>query len=306
MVRNRVILVWGLICVDRVRRIPHLPPAGGYVEIEDESFLLGGEAANTANALAAWNRPLSLSGNSLGQGQLSELLRSELRQRGIALTHLNSPDGSTPVCDVYVTPDGDRTMFGQGFRAMEIACPAEDLPWESCQWFTAEPNLDQPAREVVRAAHERGKSIYLMDFLRDNDPVYPGTYWQCSTDWRGIRGNTLHNVELMKGWVDQTGAFGILSDGPNGFVAGSPSHPVRHYEPFPAPGMVDTTGAGDMFRAGMLYGLSQDLPVVRCLQFAAVAGALKCQYLGATTRVPSVPEIEAHLAEHRAIADRYH
>jgi sugar/nucleoside kinase (ribokinase family) len=277
------------------------------VEIIDEVELLGGEAANTANALEHWKAEVLLVGNDIGESAEGKQVKELLASSGIA--HLESPDEPTgvraPVCDIYVTPDGERTMFGRGFSQMEPSIREQDLPYKENAWFTAEPNMSQISRTCVKLAHDAGMNIYLMDFIREGDPIFPGSFWQCSTDWVGRRNDLEGNIKWVKNFVAQNGSFAILSDGPNGFIAGSPKHPVREYPPFPAPAMVDSTGAGDMFRAGMLFGLSQNWPIEDCLRFAASAGSLKCRSLGATSDVPSVEEILAHISFHKAVSERY-
>lgn len=131
-----------------------------------------------------------------------------------------------------------------------------------------------------------------MDFIRPGDPVYPGSFWQSSTDWAGHPGNLQKNIEWVRRWVDKHGCFTILSDGPNGLVAGSPDHRVQAYEPYPCRKVVDSTGAGDMLRAGVLFGLESGWQIDDCLRFGMAAGSLKCRSLGATTRVPRVSEIQ--------------
>lgn len=300
-----MVLVFGTVCIDRVRRVPLLPGAGGYAEVEDERFLLGGEAANTANALRTWGTEVTLVGNGIGDGEAGSRLRSLLNQHGLESLETGAPTSHTPVCDVYVTPDGDRTMFGLGFAGASETVDPDRVPVRPGAWFTAEPNLGVVARCVVRRAVEAGMKTYLMDFFQPDDPVVTGSFWQSSTDWVGSRGNTQKNVKWVEDWVRAKGCFAILSDGPNGFVAGSPNHTVRAYPPFPSPQIVDTTGAGDLFRAGMLFGLSQDWAIPRCLQFASAAGCLKCRALGATTDVPSVAEIESLIAGNPAISRQY-
>ncbi len=46
---------------------------------------------------------------------------------------------------------------------------------------------------------------------------------------------------------------------------------------------VDTTGAGDSFAAGFVYGLSEGWDIVKCAEFANACGAKAVSYLGATT-----------------------
>lgn len=295
-----MVLVFGTVCIDRIRQVPHLPPVGGYVEVTEEIDLLGGEAANTAVALQSWGAAVMLHGNALGSGADGDLLRRLVAEKGLQIESQETQNYA-PVCDVYVTPDGDRTMFGKNFSIMET--DLSTLP--KADWFTAEPNMATLSREAAKLAHKAGMNIYLMDFIGEDEPLPPGSFWQCSTDWIGTRGNTQKNVAWVQDWVAKTGCFAILSDGPNGFVAGSPNHPVRAYPPYPAPSIVDTTGAGDVFRAGMLFGLDQGWPIPQCLQFASAAGCLNCRSLGATTNVPTVAEIQAHIDQHPAISTQY-
>lgn len=282
-----------------------MPAAGGYASIEAEETLLGGEAANTAFALHSWGVPISLAGNDLGSGVDGEVLRELLIGKSLPLEFLKPGEAYTPVCHVYVTPDGERTMFGIGFGEEGQSQRWDALPFLKDRWFTADPNLGALAREAARRAYRSGMRLYLMDLIQDTDEIPSGSFWQCSTDWIGVRGNTQKNVAWVQEFVARHGCFAVLSDGPNGLVAGSPSHEVRAYPPYPCPRLVDSTGAGDMFRAGMLYGLENGWEIPRCLQFASAAGCLKCQYLGATTHVPSVADIENHMKKHRQVSRQY-
>jgi len=66
-----------------------------------------------------------------------------------------------------------------------------------------------------------------------------------------------------------------------------------HYTPSFRVPVVDTTGAGDIFHAGCIYGLLHGWPIARTLQFAAAAAALKCERLGGR---PGIPTVERTLA----------
>ena len=68
--------------------------------------------------------------------------------------------------------------------------------------------------------------------------------------------------------------------------------------PFPAFGVtaVDTTGAGDVFRAGLIYATLQGWPVVESLRFANAAAAASCLSLGAMAGVPGLDEVRRILS----------
>jgi sulfofructose kinase len=59
---------------------------------------------------------------------------------------------------------------------------------------------------------------------------------------------------------------------------------------------VDTTGAGDIFHAGFIYGLLQGWPLQRQLEFASAAAALNCRAVGARGGIQSVENIERCMA----------
>ena len=59
---------------------------------------------------------------------------------------------------------------------------------------------------------------------------------------------------------------------------------------------VDTTGAGDVFRAGFIYALLRGWPTGDILRFANAAAAVSCTRLGALGGIPSLDEVEAMVA----------
>jgi sugar/nucleoside kinase (ribokinase family) len=59
----------------------------------------------------------------------------------------------------------------------------------------------------------------------------------------------------------------------------------------------DTTGAGDSFRAGFLYGLLKNETVETAAKMANAVAALKCREIGARTALPNNEELKRLLNE---------
>lgn len=59
---------------------------------------------------------------------------------------------------------------------------------------------------------------------------------------------------------------------------------------------VDTTGCGDVFHGGFLYGLLENWPLRRTVRFSAACAAIKSTALGGRTAIPTLLEVEAFLA----------
>jgi len=74
-----------------------------------------------------------------------------------------------------------------------------------------------------------------------------------------------------------------------------------HYRPAYCVPVVDTTGAGDIFHAGFIYGLLQGWPLERQLDFSCAAAAMNCMSAGARGGIQTVAAVE----ELMATASRY-
>lgn len=299
-----MIFVYGTLCRDRLHRVERLPEPGGYVEILEEVDSIGGEAYNTSVALLSWGEEVVFGGNSLGSRERDEALI----QHHLTTKFLPIANHFEPVCDIYVTPDGQRTMFGRGFREMAQWGAVELLPLQAGCWLTADANHGATAHEVIVRGRRAGMYTYVEDFVEPN--ATESDFWQSSTDWVAQKGDIQANVAWLEKWIGGRGGFGILSDGANGFVAGGKDvegnyWPFRHYPPFPCPSLIDSTGAGDIFRAGMLLGFSRKWSLPDCLRFASAAGCLNCQQLGANTHIPSLESVQDFIACHTEIAKRY-
>jgi sulfofructose kinase len=82
--------------------------------------------------------------------------------------------------------------------------------------------------------------------------------------------------------------------GPDGVLAWDGNQ--FHHTPAYCVPVVDTTGAGDIFHAGFIYGLLQDWSLERQLDFACAAAALNCMAAGARGGIQTVEAIENLMA----------
>jgi sugar/nucleoside kinase (ribokinase family) len=300
-----MIVVYGTVCLDRLRQVPHLPGPGGYVEIQSERLALGGEAANTCAALRQWGARCALAGNSLGAGPEAALVWERLAETGLDDALIPERDHPAPFCDIYVTPDGERTMFGQGFAEMDLRHGLELIPWEKTAWLALDDNHGPAAREAMKQGAAKGVKVYALDFCRPNEPLTPDMMWQSSTVWSGTRNDPRRSKAWLSEFVSRYGCSAILTDGPRGFYFASPRHDPELLPSFPCPNPVDSTGAGDAFRAGMLYGLQQGWALGACLSFASASGALSCTRLGGAANAPTLAEIQSHISAHPEIAAKH-
>lgn len=300
-----MIAVFGTICLDRIYEVPRIPRSGGYVEITSTHELLGGEAANTAYVLKSLGMSPSLYCNPVGNDPAGKFLCEK-----ISIHHLTLPliveDHHTPICDIYVTPDGERTMFGHDFSKMSPKS-APTIEGTRIEWLTAEPNMRATAYEVLDQAQKQGIKTYLMDFTDESDALHVANceLFQTSTDWAGEPGNTKANLIWTSEWASRFDCKTVLTDGKNGLFAAEPNGKTQYFPSFPPHKIVDSTGAGDAFRATLLYNLSLGTPFIESLKYAASAGSLACGTFGGTTAEITLESIAEVIEHHPEIAEHY-
>ncbi len=66
---------------------------------------------------------------------------------------------------------------------------------------------------------------------------------------------------------------------------------------------VDTTGAGDVFHGGYLYGLLQKWPLKDTIRFASAVAAMKCRKVGGRAGIPGLAEVRQFLRENDSIPE---
>ena len=91
-------------------------------------------------------------------------------------------------------------------------------------------------------------------------------------------------------FLQRTGLFTAATLGEEGVLAWDGTR--FHYAPAFRVETLDTTGAGDIFHAGFIYGLLQGWPLQRQLDFGCAAAALNCTAIGARGGIQAVDSIE--------------
>ncbi|MFC3174984.1 adenosine kinase [Novosphingobium bradum] len=257
----------------------------------------GGSAANTLAGLAALGASCAFIGQ-VADDQLGEVFAHDIRAGGIAFaTPARADDPPTARCLIFVTPDGQRTMntylgasqFLPAAQVDEAAIAgAAVLYLEGYLWDPEEPRAAM--RRAIAAARNAGRKVAFT--LSDSFVIA-----RHGDDFRAlIEAGEIdilfaneHELAALTGIEDfhegithlggkvptvvvtrsEKGAYAI-SGGEHAQVAAEPVAQV-----------VDTTGAGDLFAAGFLFGLARAMPLARCLKLGAICAAEIISHYGA-------------------------
>jgi ribokinase len=298
------ILVLGDINVDVLMRVPAYPPPGGEALTERVDTRLGGSAANTAVVLSRLGLETHMLGR-VGTDAWGQIALASLAEAGVGLELVQrDSQETTGMMFTVVTPDGERTMFGQRGANRHTdpgAITPDTLGGAGYLHISGYALLESPQRQAALRAVELATAQNLPISL---DTAYlPALDAPQALRWllpyldACILGLAEARALVGEGEPQAAAAallaagvhLAALKLGAQGCLLADSSS-THHIPAFPVQ-VVDTTGAGDAFTAGLIYGrrLGMSLPAVGTL--ANALGGLAATVHGAGTALPGKIEI---------------
>lgn len=260
----------------------------------------GGSAANTVAGIASLGGRAGFVGK-VAADQLGDIFRHDITAQGVEFTtaplHNGRPTGR---CLVLVTPDAQRTLQTFLGSAGEVG-PNDIDPaqvkraqityFEGYLWDA--PPAKQAYVKAAEIAHAAGRKTSMslsdkfcvdrhraefadlvaghIDVLFANETEIMALY-QCASFEQA--------VQAVRGKCD----IAVLTRSEKGAVIVTP-HETVSVSAQPAKQLVDTTGAGDLFAAGFLYGLTHGKPLAECGRIGAICAAEVISHFGARPEV---------------------
>ena len=257
----------------------------------------GGSAANTIFGVAGFGAKAAYVGK-VKDDQIGRMYTHDIRAAHVAFTTAAATDGPATGCSyILVTPDGERTMNTYLGAAQDLS-PADIDPaqiaassivyLEGYLWDPA--NAKEAFLKASKIAHDNGRSVALtlsdafcvgryrdefLDLIRTGtvDLVFANEAELASLyqteDFDKALAQLRGDAQLAVVTRSEKGCVVVAKDK----VTPVPASPVKE--------VVDTTGAGDLFAAGFLFGLVRGLGHEQCGQLGALAAAEVIQHIGA-------------------------
>ena len=271
----------------------------------------GGSAGNTMAGIAS----LGGSGGYIGKVRddlLGEVFRHDITAIGVRFDTPAATEGpGTARCLIMVTPDGQRTMATYLGACVDLGPEDIDngliggaqVTYLEGYLFDP-PRAQQAFRHAAAAAHGAGRQVALSL----SDPFCVGRHRDAFRELVAGDVDILFANEAEICSLYETDSFDAAAASVRGHVAvaaltrsekGSvviggaeehvvPAAPVQH--------VIDTTGAGDLYAAGFLYGLTRGLPLATCGAIGSLCAAEIISHVGARPMV----DLKALAAKHIA------
>ncbi len=288
----------GLNATDTLIPLSEFPARGSKVEFRGATVMPGGQTATTVVACQSWGMSTRYVGK-LGDDDAARLHRDTFASAGVEARLIEVSQAASPQSLIIVDGGGERTVLCRKDERL-IMQPA-DL---ERAWIVNARALHLDGYDTAAATLAAGWARTAgIPVIADLDELYPGVerlienvdYLIVSRDFPSRLMKEKDLEKALRGMMLRYGcALTAATLGEDGVLAWDGAR-LLHRSAYRVP-VVDTTGAGDVFHAGFIYGLLQGWPLERQLDFACAAAALNCTAAGARGGIRPVVAIEDLMA----------
>lgn len=271
----------------------------------------GGSGANTMVGVAALGGQAAYIGK-VRNDQLGGIFRHDIRAAGVSFETPAATEGApTARCLIFVTPDAQRTM--NTYLGASVQLGPEDIDEgqiAAAKITYLEGYLFDPPRakeafiKAAEVAHGAGRKVALTlsdpfcverhraefrDLVEGHvDLLFANEHEICSLyEVAGFN----EALQAVRGHCDV--AILTRSDKGSVILEGDEVHVV---DAAPVEKLVDSTGAGDLYAGGFLYGYTQGKSLYDCGRIGAIAAAEVISHVGARPVAPLSELIAAEVA----------
>ena len=255
----------------------------------------GGSAANTMVGLASFGGKAAFIGK-VNDDRLGQVFAEEIHKSGVHFDGKPATGGTaTGSSHILITPDGQRSMntflgcasvLNEADMGVEKISAAKILYVEGYLWDV--PSTKAAIRTAIAHAKASSRKVALtlsdsfcvgrwrdefkallahdVDIVFANEAEAKALYETESFD---------HAFQEFRKW----GKTAAITRSAHGSVVTGGGH-VHILDADPVVGVEDTTGAGDQYAAGFLFGLARDLPLDVCGKLGGLAAAEVISHIG--------------------------
>ncbi len=270
----------------------------------------GGSAGNTAAGIASFGGKVAYIGK-VADDHLGKIFRHDITAIGVDFETPPLDYGETTARSmILVTPDGERSMntyLGACTKLsakdidQEVVAQSKITYFEGYLWDPADAK--DAIREAARIAHENDRLVamtlsddFCVDRYRDEflELIRSGAVDICFANESEIKSlYQTSDLNTAVAAIREDCNLSIVTMSENGSMVIT-REKTGTVDAQPIDELVDTTGAGDLYAAGFLYGLTNGRELGECATLGSIAAAEVIQHIGPRPQV-SLKELAEQL-----------
>ncbi|MBN2443422.1 MAG: hypothetical protein JXJ04_18820 [Spirochaetales bacterium] len=271
------------------------PQADGYGEIKETLRMTGGEAANSSIVLGKLGVKVKIDGNWLGADEKGRYVRDILEKYEIDTSALTMRDSYRGVEEIVFSDKKTRTVFGTYcnllFTERQWNIPRrEDIT--NAKIVCLDPFFKEQSLLASTYCTDSGTPYVTID-LKPQDPLAKNAeVLIISGEFREREYKDADKTTLLKEYSEHVKGTVIFTSGETDILYRAPGQGEKRMKAFTIT-PVDTAGAGDSFRAGIIYGMLLKWDMEKSIRFASALAAKIC------TSFPGV----LHCPDYKAVVE---
>lgn len=269
------------------------PSPDAYAEIAESHAMTGGEALNSAIVLSRLGVSVQLDGNWIGATPAGERLLATIRRYGIDVQRLWVEPGFAGVREIVFSDDQSRTIFGNYVDLLSTTRKwniPQKADMAKARIVCVDPPFQAESALVGAYAVELGVPFVSIDCPYDQPLSSAAAAVIISGEFRNREYPHVALAELFAAYQQRAQGLVVFTVGDDAVLYGRRESPIRQFKPYPVK-VIDSAGAGDSFRAGVIYGMLQQWEDDQTIQYAAALAGLVCASFPGVLNSPTHAEV---------------
>ena len=293
------VYLYGMTVVSTIHRCAsRLPLGSGYAEIAETYVCPGGEGMNAAMLLSRLGLSTALAGPHWGSATRQVLERYALRY-GIDAAGVTRDESFEGLRDLVLVGGDERVVLGSFGSYFADAARRWDEPDAraivSAKVIAIDPYFPDSSERAGDYARAASRPYVTIDCPFDGALHAGARATVVSREYRRQRYAGASDDALLAEYTRRSAGVCVFTAGNEPILYGRAASVPARLTPFRVP-VKSTLGAGDTFRAGIVFGVTLGLDDAGCVRFAAGLAALLCTRLPIAEHAPTLREVEDFLA----------
>jgi sugar/nucleoside kinase (ribokinase family) len=293
------VYAYGVIASSTLHLLEHpFPAPDGYAEMSRSYRMTGGEALNSAIVMSRLGLSVRLDGNWLGGNDEGQQLRERIEGFGINAERLAFGKDGAGAREVVISDTKTRTILGNYVALLSSGRQwnepqAEDVA--AARIVCVDPPFGAESLRVAELALAAGVPFVSIDSPFDSELATRAAAIIVSGEFRAREYPDADVGELFEEYRGRADGLVVLTQGADPILFGRRDGKRQELDTFEV-ATRDTAGAGDSFRAGLIFGILGNMGDRGALRYAAAVAGLVCSRFPGVIDSPTTRDVEALLA----------
>jgi len=275
------------------------PSPDGYSEVQHSLRMTGGEAANSSIVLSCLGVTSKLDGTWIGDNADGQALLETLRSFDLDISRLHVEPGYSGILEIVFSDNDTRTIFG---NYGELLAPGAPVRWNmpgrddisGAKLACIDPFFSEASELAVEHAIAENVPYVTVDCARDNMMAQKAEAVIISGEYRQGHCPDADLMELFQEYQASCQGLVVFTVGGDDGLYARPGESVKKFPSYPVK-VIDTAGAGDSFRSGVIYGLLKGWSDDKTVNYASALAALVCASFPGVLNAPTHEQVLALL-----------